>query len=311
MSARLGKSVHVEERIAALLAQMQIDGTLPPPPAPAPIRCQVCGDRGIVGISKDRDGAIVGPGHPLFGKSIPCPAADCEEGSKARRNRFERLLSKAGLPDTYKSMTFASFGELDSQQRRGKELAAGAAYAFANSSGRNHMYSLQEAAAAVTGDQSLINRQSPEAKNWLVLQGGLGMGKTGLAAAIVNEMSAGLVPVLFFRLQEMFQEIQSRYGKDASPTADELILEIQRAPVLILDEFNVSNVSNDKARIIEEVIRYRHGRSLATVITCNVDQRGMSAMWGDRTADVIFERAHWISLGGQKLRRTNSAVESF
>lgn len=295
--------VSFEERISRILATVQIDNTLPPPPTPEPV-CETCGGRGMVGINAP-------VGHPLFSKLIPCPNKDCPDGRRLRVSRYEKLLTKSGLPDTYRSLTLQSFIDLPEEMRRGKELAAGAAWIFSQRREQDHYLSLRESAQAVTEDSSIIQRYTPDLKNWLVFQGGLGLGKTGLAAAIVNELSGSFSPVLFFRLQEMFAEIQSKYGKTEGTSADELILEIQRAPVLILDEMNVSNVSADKTRLVEEIIRFRHGRSLPTVITCNVDQKGFASMWGERTADVVYERSHWIVMGGAKLRKTGQEVTSF
>lgn len=292
-----------EDRIARILATVAIDDTLPPSP-PLEAVCETCGGRGVVGIK-------AAPGDPRFGSIITCPDKTCADGNKLRRAKYDRLMAKSGLPDTYKALSLAGFAELPDDQRKGKELAAGAAWMFSQTFTSDHYFSLRDAAAAVTDDAKIINRYGAEQKNWLVLQGGLGLGKTGLAAAVVNEMSAALIPVLFFRLQEMFQEIQSKYGKTEGVSADDLILEIQRAPVLILDEFNISNKSADKTRIVEEIIRYRHGRSLPTIITCNLDMKGIADAWGDRTADVIGERAHWIVMGGQKLRRIGQEVASF
>jgi DNA replication protein DnaC len=293
----------LEERIARILATVAVDNTLPPSPPPLPV-CETCGGRGVVGIKAE-------VGSPNFGKIITCPNKTCPEGNTIRLAKYDRLMTKSGLPDTYKALTLAGFAELSADQRKGKELAAGAAWMFSQTAADNHYFSLQEAAAVVTEDRQIINRYSSERKNWLVLQGGLGLGKTGLAAAVVNELSLSLTPVLFFRLQELFQEIQGRYGKTEGASADDLILEIQRATVLILDEFNISNKSADKTRIVEEIIRYRHGRSLPTIITCNLDMKGIADAWGDRTADVIGERAHWLVMGGQKLRRIGQEVPSF
>jgi len=112
-------------------------------------------------------------------------------------------------------------------------------------------------------------------------------------------------------LQDMFTEIQSRYVATEPPTADEIVKSIKTAPVLVLDEFNVPNVSADKSRLVEEIIRYRHGNRLATIITCNVNPQEFESMWGGRTADVTMESAHWIELGGAKIRKTDSAIRSF
>lgn len=294
------------ERIQEILLTLEVDNTFSPPvPLAPPIVCEVCADKGVVSLN-------VPPGHPKFGKWEICPNTDCPAANEKRSRRYDKMLKRSGLPSMYMLFDFDTWQRLPQQQRVGKELAAAAAWMFVERRTSQCNFSLREATKLIRPDDTGLHaKYSDNGKNWLVFQGGLGLGKTGLAASIVNELSALGSTVLYLRLQEMFTEIQSRYGKDEPPSADELFEDIRRAPVLILDECNIANVSQDKTRLMEELIRFRHARQLPTVLTCNVGQQGFSQMWGERTADVIFSAAHWIVLKGDKLRQVSSEVESF
>jgi DNA replication protein DnaC len=218
---------------------------------------------------------------PRWGKLWPCPAPDCSARAEQQAQRAPQLLRKSGLPDKYTQFTFASWLALPDEMRQGKQKAARAVWAWA------------QGPVVIGGD----------ARPWLVLQGPLGVGKTGLAAAAVNHLISQGQPVVFYRLAELFADIQGRYGKDDPPSADDVLQAIQRAPRLVLDECNVPSASADKQRIFEEIVRYRHGRELLMVITCNVDPQGFATMWGERTADVVAEMSHWITMSGPKLRK--------
>jgi DNA replication protein DnaC len=86
---------------------------------------------------------------------------------------------------------------------------------------------------------------------------------------------------------------------------------MQEAELLIIDEANIVQPTDDKRRIFEEILRWRGARELPTVLTCNVSQDEFTAMWGERTSVIVFQRAHWIKMGGERLRRVSSVVESF
>jgi len=270
----------VKSHLEAIRLRMQAElQSLPPGSAPPPLPvCETCEGRGYVRYTLPY-------GHPDWGKLWPCPAPACAARQQAQAARAAHLLRKSGLPDKYRAYTFASWLALPDDMRQGKRPALRAAWAWAESAG---------APVAIT--------DGGEARPWLVLQGGLGLGKTGLAAAVVQHLVARSQAITFCRVQEMFIDIQSRYGKDDAPSADDVLQAIQRAPRLILDEANIPNVTADKQRLMEEIIRYRHGHELTTIITCNVDYRGFIDMWGERTADVVAEAAHWITLSGPKLR---------
>jgi len=287
--------ITLEERIARFTAQYGIELASPPvPPAPPSYQCDTCGDVGWL---------LVRSADCPQGEAKACPNPDCAAAHEQRAHSAARQLQRSGLPARYAALSFESWYALDAAFRQGKELAAGAAWMFSQS----RPFSLNDAALAAgyeaTGDA--------EERAWLVLQGGLGVGKTGLAAAAINEMVFAGRSALYYRTGELFADIQSRYGQSEGVSADTLIDSIKSAAVLVLDEMNVPRASDDKQRIVEEIIRYRHGNDLPTLITCNVTTKEFAGMWGERTADVIFEQAHWIIVQGARLRRSAKVQESF
>jgi len=264
-----------------------------PPIPPSPPMCDTCGDLGVVSPDVRRD-------HPLWGKLIPCPAG-CPAVQQQRAAKSARLLTRSGLPAKYTALTFETWYAQDSAALAGKQIAAAAAWSAVGGG----LYSLSDAAALV----GLSGSYSSDPRGWLVLQGPMGTGKTGLAASIVNERAARGLDSLFYRAADLFADVQGRYGKqDDGGSADDLLDQVKRAALLVLDELNVPQPSADKQRIIEEVIRYRHGRDLPTVITCNVGVEDFTKMWGGRASDVVLEAAHWIVVGGLKIRRSTSAI---
>lgn len=287
--------ISLEERIAQYRLQFP-DAFSSPPVAPAPPSCATCADMGCVRHDVPYD-------HPDFGKLFPCPNPDCPTVLEQRQRRFAGLLKHSGLPAKYARLTFESWGTLPAAQRAGKDLAVASAYLFATT----EAFSLNHAAGVVDAAPPGYD----ELRGWLVLQGALGVGKTGLAAAAMNEMLLRGRAALYYRIGDLFADIQSRYGQKDGASADELLEAVKSAPALILDEMNVPKASDDKLRIVEELIRHRHGRELPTLITCNIGVKEFAALWGERTSDVVFEQAHWIVMKGDRLRRSAEIQESF
>lgn len=289
----------IEQRRAQLIATGQ---WIEEPAAAAPVyQCTFCEDKGS--IKPD-----VPFGDPLWGKVIDCPALGCAAASANRQHRANAFLKSSSVPDKFKAFTFTTWYSLPDGQRVGKELAAAAGWAFA-SAAPTCAFSLYDAAQAAGMKPSAYD---DEQRSWLVLQGDMGLGKTGIASAIVREMTWQGHSIYFYRLAELFKDIQRGY---TDGTSDSTLNAVQNAAALVLDEFNVpagpdGKATADKQRLLEEIIRYRHARSLPTVITCNLDLRALKVMWGERTMDVIEEAAHWIVLTGTKIRRGVKPVVS-
>lgn len=269
--------------------------------------CPVCGGLGVYRLDVRWD-------DERFGKQYPCDNPDCEKAAENRARLAEALLTRSGVPGDYARLTFESFDALPDYLRAGKQMAADVLKAMVSAAGDNYNVNIAEYAG---GDDDW--------RNWVTLYGPLGLGKTGLVCALVNALIAiGRAPV-YYRMQSLFEEIQSRYDahRESGPaqylemhgipdTPTGVLNHIRDVDFLILDEMNIpGEVSNDKLRIIEEVIRYRMGHHKATVITCNLNTTGFKEHWGARVADPVFAMAHWIELTGQRLRASARPVKSY
>jgi len=265
--------------------------------------CQTCEDRHV--ISYD-----VPFGDERFGKLYPCP--DCGGGQKLMERRWKSRLKQAELPKEYQQLTFATWQQLPQEARQGKGLALACAQLFVQSD--DHSVSLATAYRMAGRDMGNVDivRKS------LILQGVPGLGKTGLAAAIVNHLLAEGKPVLYIRVQDFIEAVKDAFGKEKRQadgtlpdSAQEIVSVVKRAPRLVLDEFNVSVVGDWRQEVMENVIRYRYGNALPTVITCNAQPDELEAQWGLRTTSVLFTMAHWVPMGGEVLRDMRQPDEVF
>jgi DNA replication protein DnaC len=248
-------------------------------------QCEVCGGVGHVRYD-------VPMNDERFGKLYPCPA-NCAAVQHMREARAWAIRKYSELPAEYAPLTFETFDALPPALKPGKEMARWLAEQFVTSPGH-------------------LVEMNGEARNWLVLHGPNGRGKTGLAAAVVNALMDNNELVLYLRLADFFEAVQKRYSRARSSegygddfgadTAEEVIDTAKRAPVLVIDEADVPDVRENKVSIFEKVIRFRHGEKLPTLLTTNLNPREFEARWGLRISSVLMARSHWALMDGVSLR---------
>lgn len=166
--------------------------------------------------------------------------------------------------------------------------------------------------------------------NWLVLSGSYGVGKTGLAMAIANRLLENGVFCAYVHLPTYLEDWQDTYNTPAEArkeTQELLKMPLIEADVLVVDEANVQEgqgglASEDKTRLFfNHIIHPRHsaGYGKPTILTTNKSavkskERGAESdfktHWGARVADRIYERAHWLTMGGAVLRHKNQPIEA-
>lgn len=260
-------------------------------PEPEPPLCAKCGDIGWVTVGT--------PGHPLDGKTIPCPY--CDKGAQMGREAYRRYIANSGLPERYQTMTFETFRELPRDQITEKLLAYGAALLFAESPG--HAFALGDVWTRLGAPAPKLAHDP--VRNSLVLYGEYGTGKTGLAAAVINygETQAVRELTLYIRVQDLIRAVQKTYDRDyEGESRDALVFRVKSAPLLVIDEFGMNKVSDDRNEIMEEIIRYRCGRNLPFLATTNDPPDTFRKKWDGRIVEVMLESAHWVPVGLPVLR---------
>lgn len=283
---------------------------LEPCPLCADDVCPLCGDTGMYVPERHVD-------DPDFGKPEPCPR-QCRVARELQQQRTAKLYAGARLPDGYQDCTLDTFRQIVGQRRAlwtGKALAYYAIEAFIANDGHAVDYAAIVAAARGKADDSVFS----DVRNSLVLHGPPGVGKTGMVAAVVNALVPAGHVVRYIRTQDFIKAVQDRYPKDwrDSPPNDEfgdlesgaVVDVVRKAPLLILDEFDMPDAAREnKQSIIENVIRYRTGYLLPTLITTNLDADGLEERWGTTTLSVLKQRAHFIAMGGQPLRAVPQSI---
>jgi len=265
--------------------------------------CPTCQGMGVIRYD-------VAVGDARFGKLFPCPEPTCEATHQRRLAVSQKVMNLSAWNAGYENLTFGSFKELMKQLGKngmdGKRGAYAAARMFAAANG--NPFTLNEAALLAFKKEWPEGKEVNRLSNCVVLTGGVGLGKTGLAVAAVNELRHLGQPVIFIRVLSLIAQIQETYQENATRTTDQVLSLFGSIPFLVIDEFTIENVKSDRLEKVEQIIRERDRRALPTMYTTNLNLDEIYQRWEPRIADIVA-KSHWVQMGGLKLRNTSTESE--
>jgi DNA replication protein DnaC len=114
----------------------------------------------------------------------------------------------------------------------------------------------------------------PHKKNWLIMHGHFGCGKTMLAAAMVKWFTGN--GNAYFRVWPDYERrIRATYGKDedgnsrATETENDIISELQKGEFVVIDDLDKRKSTDFTRGVLYSVLNYRYNAELPTVLTFN------------------------------------------
>lgn len=271
-------------------------------------KCVTCDDYGLVY-------AAVDDWHDWrYGKLFPCPA--CEKGQQIKADRLQRVFGKAGIPVGYADLTLASFEALPDAYKAGKWLGyAAMLYITGGHQYRPHLnkFSLANAYATIGVDApeaqkrgiDLAAAEYHHARNWVVLYGPNGTGKTAVSAILARALAHKGVSVLFLRVQDYLEAVRNSYQDDAQTRTESVVDAAQKVDYLILDEFYEPNLKPHSISRIEELVRYRYNWQKPLWTTTNMNVADFKKYWGTQIGSVVAD-AHWIPHAGLPIRQEST-----
>jgi len=115
----------------------------------------------------------------------------------------------------------------------------------------------------------------PHKKNWLIMHGHYGCGKTLLAAAMVK-LYAGPGRAYFRVWPDYERRIRATFSKNEedklllpAETEDSIIRELQTGEFIVIDDLDKSRTTEFTRRVLYSVLNYRYNAELPTVLTFN------------------------------------------
>ncbi|HEV8045547.1 MAG TPA: ATP-binding protein [Rubrobacter sp.] len=132
--------------------------------------------------------------------------------------------------------------------------------------------------------------------------GSVGIGKTHLAVAVMNElMTRKRVPALFVTVPELLDNMRGAYN-DPGRDIDEWMDSVKNADLLLLDDLGAERANEWVRERIFVIANHRYREELPTIFTSNTGPKDLAAQLGERTASRIIAMCDWISLEGEDYR---------
>lgn len=301
-----------QDEVAAFATRLQsygIDVTYQPDKPQSEV-CPDCGGLGMVKANLSHIPQNEQLTHPAFGKLFPCPNAKCEKGNELRARKEALQMKTANLPPEYLNLTFESWERLDKSYIAKKWLAYGACKVLAQY-GTTNLYEVHRIVTSgrLDGWSKICEQLNlPETMNHyeereqIVLYGAPNMGKTGLAASVVNARRQMGKQVMYIRCYDIFEEINRRKDSDEYPRSEDVLDQFKNAPFLVVDEANIKGETESRLDRFEAIIRHRAAHHKPTLLTCNYNPREFEAAWGMQTFAILSRQGFWIPMAGTPLR---------
>ena len=124
-----------------------------------------------------------------------------------------------------------------------------------------------------------------EPRDWLVIAGGTGRGKTRLAAAIGNYCREAGTPVMFVVVPDLLDRLRSSYNPQNPKAFDEIFEQVRNTPLLLLDDLGSQSGTAWAEEKLFQLINHRYNACLPTVITTNLTVTNIDARLASRLTD--------------------------
>ncbi len=141
-------------------------------------------------------------------------------------------------------------------------------------------------------------------KRNIIITGPTGVGKSFIATALGNQACVYGYRTLYFNTQKLFPTLKLA---KADGTYISQVQKIEKASLLLLDDFGLEKLDTGSRLIFLEILEDRHGLS-STIITSQFPVSAWHEIIGDPTiADAICDRmvnsSYRIELGGESVRK--------
>ena len=137
-------------------------------------------------------------------------------------------------------------------------------------------------------------------RNSLMLLGGVGSGKTHLAAAISNLLIDKGVPVLFGTFSDHLEHIREEFDHTGQR---EYLNRMKTTPMLVLDDIGKEKKTDWTQEILFDVVNYRYEHLLPMIVTTNFDVDGIANYIGSAIFSRLYEMSSAVTTSGADYRR--------
>ena len=106
---------------------------------------------------------------------------------------------------------------------------------------------------------------------WLTLFGAIGAGKTHLAVAIAAERRKSGQSVFFASVPDLMDYLRYTFNPDSGISYDRVFDQVRNAPLLILDDLSIDNLTNWAYDRLCQIVVHRYNSRMPTVIATRMN----------------------------------------
>jgi DNA replication protein DnaC len=179
---------------------------------------------------------------------------DCRIGVRA-----ERLLTNARVPARYEHCTFENFDADTPNVHPSLAKAKLAAMRFVE--------------------------EYPVDRTGLLFIGPIGVGKTHLAVAVIQELVREKgVSAIYYDYRELLKQIQNSYNPSVQATELDILRPVFESEILVLDELGAVKPSEWVWDTVSLILNTRYNDQRTTIITTNYEDRAAAGSEGSAVA---------------------------
>lgn len=209
------------------------------------------------------------------GVQVAEPCKCREKAVKARRIRF------AELPDVFRDKTLKAFSVSVYETQESKEK-------------------VRTACRIIKEYLDMFDEAQETGMGLYIYSSAKGSGKTRMAASIANELMERDCSVKFSTSTRILNEIRSSYDRESRYTESQLMDALITAPVLIIDDFGVENVTPWVKDKFYDIVNERYINKRVTIFTSNQSLRDLA--YDDRITNRIKEMCYQVDFPEESVR---------
>jgi DNA replication protein DnaC len=134
----------------------------------------------------------------------------------------------------------------------------------------------------------------------IAMIGNKGTGKTQLAAEIVKDLWPNTAT--YTTATALFLRIQDTFKKAVSETQNDIVRELWRTPLLVIDELQGRAQTAWEDRLLTEILDKRYGNERPTILISNLTEEELTASLGHSIVDRMHQTGGIIKIVGQSHR---------
>jgi DNA replication protein DnaC len=138
-------------------------------------------------------------------------------------------------------------------------------------------------------------------KKGVLLKGGRGIGKTHLAAAVINWLAGKGKRVYFGNMVKLIKKVQDSFNTGTESVINRFL----DCDVLVLDDLGAETVKNEGwlKSLLYEILNTAYEDDKVVIITTNLENLSMTDRYGDTITSRISEMCEWIEYSDKDHRR--------